>query len=226
MALPASDAHKVARVLRLTTGDSIRIVDSSGTEYDAELDVRGDVVVAHLHDVVGRPDEPCVELTLAQGMPKGQKMDFIVEKASELGVIAIVPFTSERAVVREASGGKPERWRRIAKSAAQQSGRRTVLDVRDPVDLAALTGRFADYDTVIVPWESTAPAPLRETLPTLLANARSVLAIVGPEGGFSHAEAALLQQAGGNLVSLGRRILRTETAGLYIAAIVDFLTST
>lgn len=223
--LPASDAHKIVRVLRLTTGDSIRVVDSSGAEYEARLEIDGDAAVAHLGDVLASGDGAAVELTIAQGLPKGQKMDFVVEKASELGVRAVVPFVCERAVVRDAGDAKLERWRRIAKSAAEQSGRRTVLEVAPAQPFDALLRSFESYDLTLFPWEGAERAPLRETLPALLAGARRVLVVIGPEGGFSHNEADAALQAGARVISLGRRILRTETAGLYVATIVDFVTA-
>jgi len=225
--LDRADAHKILRVLRLNAGDAIRIVDSSGTEFDAALANGSEPLEARLGAPVVRDNaNPRVRLTIAQGIPKGQKMEFVVEKASELGVAALLPFTSERTIVRESGANKVERWRRIAKSSAEQSGRRQILEVADPMPFSALLERFSAYDVVLFPWEASAPSPLRTMLPPLLEKGREALAIIGPEGGFAHTEAAAAEAAGATVVSLGTRILRTETAGLYIASVIDFLTAT
>ncbi len=220
-----ADAHKIRDVLRLRAGDSIEIVDSSGQIFDAVLESIDGGVTAELRAVIdSRDDDPTIDIDVAQGIPKGQKMDFVVEKLSELGVASIFPLQSERAVVREPGDEKVERWRRLAKTAAQQSGRRTILAVNDPVDLHDLLGRFVDYDAVLFPWEvASGKHTLRETLPAVMERARRVLVVVGPEGGFSHAEAERARDAGARVISLGRRILRTETAALVLVAILQYL---
>lgn len=223
--LERSDAHKILRVLRLGAGGIIRVVDSSGCEYTATLSGDAQQLHARLDSRIERENTAnAVNLTIAQAVPKGQKMEFVVEKASELGVAAILPFTSERTIVRDLGPNKIERWRRIAKSAAEQSGRSSILDVEGPVSFDRLVARFETFDAVIFPWEASSPQPLREVLPQVLHGAKNVLAVIGPEGGFSHDEAHAAREAGAAVVSLGSRILRTETAGLYVAAVVDFLT--
>ncbi len=174
-----------------------------------------------------RKDEPANSLphiTIAQGVPKGQKMDFVVEKLTELGAASIIPLQSERTIVSDVSPNKLERWRRLAKSAAQQCGRNDIPQIEDPLALRDLLARFSDYDLVLLPWELAEGAPLRETLPTLLSEMQRVLVLIGPEGGFSHAEAEAARSAGAQLVSLGSRILRTETAGLVALAVIAYVT--
>jgi 16S rRNA (uracil1498-N3)-methyltransferase len=157
-------------------------------------------------------------VTIAQAVPKGQKMDLVVEKATELGAHAIVPVRSARVIGHDTSPAKVERWRRIAKSAAQQSGRLHVPDVADVHDWDALLATFAEYDRVYVPWELAEPAPLRDVFETELAHARRVLIVIGPEGGFAADEVERARAAGARPISLGRRILRTETAALVVLA--------
>jgi 16S rRNA (uracil1498-N3)-methyltransferase len=212
--LAGEDARKLLVVLRRTAGDPVEVVDSGGRSFGAVLEVDGSSVRARLVAEVAAPHAPSLAITLAQGVPKAAKMDFVVEKATELGVARIVPFTSERTVGEGNREGKLERWRRLAKSAAQQCGRRDVPAVDAPLSFAALIERFAEYDVALVPWEIAEPVPLRERLPALLAGASSALVAIGPEGGLSHGEALAAQAAGGVLVSLGTRILRTEPAGL------------
>jgi 16S rRNA (uracil1498-N3)-methyltransferase len=169
---------------------------------------------ARLETALAAPRPPALRITLAQGIPKGAKMDFVVEKATELGVAAIRPFASERTIGEGERSGKLERWRRLAKAAAQQCGRADVPDIAAPVDLATLARSIGTYDAALIPWELSDPVPLRERLPAIIAAARSVLVAIGPEGGLSHAEARAFEEGGGHLVSLGSRVFRTETAGL------------
>jgi 16S rRNA (uracil1498-N3)-methyltransferase len=110
--------------------------------------------------------------------------------------------------------GKLERWRRLAKAAAQQCGRADVPEVAAATDVAGVAGALAAFDVALIPWELAPAVPLRERLPQLLGGARTVVVAIGPEGGLSHAEAGVLERAGGHLVSLGSRVFRTETAGL------------
>ncbi len=220
MELAGADARKLLVVLRAKDGDRVEICDSSGSSFSATLAIDGSRVRARLGDAHEPPAPRAIELVLAQALPKGQKMDFAIEKATELGIACIIPFTSERSVAGAARAGKLERWRRLAHTAAQQCGRRDVPAVEDPVEWDVLTERFRSYDLALVPWELAEPIPLRERLPALLRGARSVLIAIGPEGGLSHAEVQRAADAGGRLVSLGSRILRTETAGLVACSAV------
>ena len=147
-------------------------------------------------------------------------MDLVVEKATELGAAAIVPVRSARVVGHDTSPAKVERWRRIAKSAAQQSGRVRVPEVADVSDWDALLATFARYDRVYVPWELAPPSPLRDVFERELSDAANVLIVIGPEGGFSSDEVVRAQQAGARAISLGRRILRTETAALVVLSAI------
>jgi 16S rRNA (uracil1498-N3)-methyltransferase len=217
--LAADDARKLATVLRRRSGDRVQIVDSGGSAFAATLDVDGRAVGATLDAELARPGvETALRVTIAQAVPKGQKMDFVVEKATELGAHAIVPVRSLRVVGSETSPAKVERWRRIAKSAAQQAGRTRVPDVADVHGWEALLATFPAYDRVYVPWELAEPAPLRERFDADLPGARSVLIVIGPEGGFAADEVERARAAGAHAISLGRRILRTETAALVVLA--------
>jgi len=145
-------------------------------------------------------------------------MDYVVEKATELGIARLLPFASERTLGDTTRDGKVERWRRLARSAAQQSGRADVMEVVPPIAFAELLDQCGKYDLALVPWELAGHIALRERLPGLLAAKRAVCVVIGPEGGLSHEEARRVEKAGGHLVSLGSRILRTETAGLVACA--------
>ena len=221
VALAPDDARKVATVLRKRTGDRVQVVDSGGAAFAATLEVDGRSVRATLDALLDRDAvETTIEVTIAQAVPKGQKMDLVVEKATELGALAIVPVRSARVIGNDTSPAKVERWRRIAKSAAQQSGRTRIPQVGDVVDWDALLATFAGYDRVYVPWELADPAPLRAVFERDLPGAHRVLVVIGPEGGLAADEVARARAAGGVPISLGRRILRTETAALVVLAAV------
>jgi 16S rRNA (uracil1498-N3)-methyltransferase len=221
--LAGGDAHKIVDVLRKRSGDSIEIVDSSAQRFSATLQIEGRSVRARLDESYAPVEKQGLEITVAQGLPKGQKMDFVVEKVTELGAAAILPLYSERTIVSDAGQTKLDRWRRLAKSAAAQCGRDRIPEIAEPQKLENLLESFSSYDTVLFPWELAEPGPLRDVLPGLLENARRVLVVVGPEGGFSHAEAEAAQRAGAQLISLGSRILRTETAALVTVAMLNYV---
>jgi 16S rRNA (uracil1498-N3)-methyltransferase len=208
------DARKLRVVLRARAGDDVEILDSSGRAYAAELIVDREIVRAHLRTEKLPPTPPTLRLALAQGMPTGAKMDFVIEKATELGVAQLLPFRSERTQAGDARAGKLERWRRLAKSAAQQCGRPDVPAIDEPTPFSQLCDGLGRYDVALVAWELADGVPLRVRLPALLDGARSALIVIGPEGGLSHDEARLAERCGGQPISLGARILRTETAGL------------
>jgi len=225
VALGGSDARKIVTVLRKRSGDRIQIVDSAAAVFTAEIEVEaGTQVRARLLAPQTNAPPGGPRLTIAQAIPKGQKMDFVVEKLTELGVAAIVPFESERSVVTGIGPGKLERWRRLAKSASQQSGRRDVPEIAAPTQLSALMESFTAFDCVLFPWELAARAggSVGGEVALLVRGAAEILGVIGPEGGFSHAEASAAHAAGAHFVSLGDRIFRTETAGLVLATLVQF----
>jgi 16S rRNA (uracil1498-N3)-methyltransferase len=221
VAFAPDDARKLATVLRKRSGDRVQVVDSGGIAYAATLELSGRDVGATLDERLDRGEvETALRITIAQAVPKGQKMDLVVEKATELGAHAIVPVRSARVIGHDTSPAKLERWRRIAKSAAQQSGRVRVPDVADVHDWSALLATFPEYDRVYVPWELAEPSPLRNVLERDVGDARSVLVVIGPEGGFAAEEVARAREAGARAISLGRRILRTETAALVVLSVL------
>lgn len=214
------DARKLTTVLRKRSGDRVQVVDSGGVAFAATVQIVANRAVGALLDA--RLERAAVEaplqVTVAQAVPKGQKMDLVVEKATELGAHAIVPVRSARVIGHQTSPAKVERWRRIARSAAQQSGRTRVPEVADVHDWSALLGTFERYDRVYVAWEIAEPAPLRTVFENELEGVGSVLVAIGPEGGLGSDEIERARAAGAQPISLGRRILRTETAALVVLA--------
>jgi 16S rRNA (uracil1498-N3)-methyltransferase len=215
----ADDARKIATVLRGRTGDRVHVIDSAGSAFAASLAVEAGTVTATLAEPIERGTrETAVRLTLAQAIPKGQKMDLIVEKATELGVAAIVPLRSDRVVGERTGDHKVERWQRLAKTAAQQCGRNVIPAVAPIAGWDELIATFESYDRVYVPWELADVRPLRATFDADAPAIASALFVVGPEGGFSAHEIERVVAAGALVVSLGARILRTETVALAVLA--------
>lgn len=222
VSIEGGDAHHITDVLRLRPGDHIEVIDSSARTFVAELERDGRRLRARLvEELAGAPVSE-LRIDVAQALPKGSKMDIVVEKATELGAAAIVPFCSERAIARVAGTSKLARWRRIARSAAEQCGRADIPTLFAPMQFEELLARFEAYDLVLFAWESEERRPLRERLPALLAGAHRVLVVIGPEGGFSHAESDAARAHGARVVSLGERVLRTETAALVLLAILNY----
>jgi 16S rRNA (uracil1498-N3)-methyltransferase len=217
VAFAPDDARKLVTVLRVRSGDRVEVVDSGGSAFAATLEVDGRAVGATLDEQLDRDEvEPVLRITLAQAVPKGQKMDLVVEKATELGAFAIVPLRSARVIGHDTGAAKVERWRRIARAAAQQSGRVRIPEIADVYDWDTLLETFASYERVYVAWELAPPAPLRDVFERDASAARNVLVVIGPEGGFAADEVARARAAGARVISLGRRILRTETAALVV----------
>jgi 16S rRNA (uracil1498-N3)-methyltransferase len=219
VALAADDARKIATVLRGRNGDRVQIIDSSGSAFSASIDVAGSDVTATLDERIERGRrEAAVRLVVAQAIPKGQKMDLIVEKATELGAAAIVPLRSDRVVGERTGEHKVERWQRLAKTAAQQCGRSVIPSIMPIAGWDELIATFGSYDRVYVPWELADVRPLRDTFDADAPNVASALFVIGPEGGFSSQEVERAVAAGAVAVSLGTRILRTETVALAVLA--------
>ncbi len=223
LTLKGGDAHKIVDVLRKRSGDSIEIIDSAAQRFAATLEIEGRDVRARLNERHALPKNQPLEITVAQGLPKGQKMDFVVEKLTELGVAAIIPLYSEHTIVTGANSSKLDRWRRLAKTAAAQCGRDRIPEIAEPRAFEKLIESFSSYDAVLFPWELAEQESLRDTLPKLVNGVQRILVVIGPEGGFSHAEAEAAQRAGARTISLGPRILRTETAALVAVALLNYV---
>lgn len=227
LAISPSDLHHIRRVLRLAAGDRVIVVDGSGLHAEALLVQVGEAgVTADVGQALEGPVRPRV--VLAAGIARRERMEFTVQKTTELGVTEIWPLAAARCVVRlddDRAGKRGERWRRIAAEAAKQSQRTGVPIVREPMTIAGLAAEAADFDVVLVPWEeeaSSAPG-IGEALDAACAtNTSSVLLVVGPEGGFEESEVAALRAVGASAVSLGDTVLRSETAATVAVALVAY----
>jgi 16S rRNA (uracil1498-N3)-methyltransferase len=212
--------HHLRDVLRLVAGDDI-IVVSEGIAVRVRLTEVGDH--AEGERIEELPARHLPRVTLAQGLAKGDKMDDVVRQATELGVSRVVPFAAERSVVRldaAKAAARAERWRRIAAEAAQQSQRADIPHVNDVVAADALPELLRD-SVVLVCWEDANGAEgIAEAIARIApAASADVAVVVGPEGGLTQREVALLEAAGALTVTLGPTVLRTETAGVVASAL-------
>ena len=216
MELTGTDAHHIARVLRMAVGDNLIIADENERTAKAEITaITDEVVTLSLIEYLEDDSEPTVKVRLAQCLPKSDKMEFIVQKAVELGAVSIQPVNSENCVVKytaDKQAKRVERWQKIAHEAAKQCKRAAVPTVEPIITLKELLSRVDDDETVLFCYEAEDGRTLRQALNTHQAEKYTVL--IGPEGGFSPEEARLCQEMGAHPVSLGSRILRTETASL------------
>ena len=211
------DVKHISRVLRLRAGDCVQLCDGNGRECDAVvLSIEADAVTFETNEWRPAKSEPQTKVTLFQCLPKAGKMETIIQKCVELGAEAFTPVQSERCVVvlKPPYRDRIARWQRVAEEAAKQSRRGVIPKVHDPIALEKLA--FDGFDTVLVAYENEQTVSLKTALSGT--SPRRVAIVIGPEGGFSEAEIAVLCEKGARSVSLGPRILRTETAGMAMLA--------
>ena len=211
------DVKHISRVLRLKTGDAVQLCDGQGNECEAVIaSIAQDAVAFSTQPWTKARNEQEVSVTLFQCLPKAGKMETIIQKCVELGAARFVPVQSERCVVvlKPPYEGRIERWQRVSEEAAKQSKRGRIPEVALPQTLAALD--FSAFDTVLAAYENERTVSLKQALRAH--PCRRIAIIVGPEGGFSEDEIRILTAKGAVSVSLGTRILRTETAGMAMLA--------
>jgi len=218
-------AH-LRRVLRLAPGDRITVFDDSGWEHEAVIRNltadRGEIEIIRSYEA-GR--ESGLRITLALGLVKGEKLDFVVEKATELGVQMMAPFTSAFSVPKwdaRKIEARTSRWRKIALSASKQCGRTRVPEILPLREFRALVEDASAETLKLLFWENERHQSLRQTQEKF-SRPESVLVVIGPEGGFSEQEAELAKSHDFQLVGLGQRILRAETAAVTALGLVQFL---
>jgi 16S rRNA (uracil1498-N3)-methyltransferase len=216
----AGESRHLSRVLRLQPGDTVIATDGAGRDYTVRLESVGETATGTvIAEAAGVPESP-LAITLVQGVPKGDKMEAIVRAVTELGVVRIRPALCERTIVRLEPARwreRARRWQRVAREAAKQSGRAIVPEVEVPRPLPECLGGAADLALCL--WEGGGQ-PLGAAL-TAAGAPRAATVIVGPEGGLALTEVEAARAAGVTIVSLGQRILRTETAGPAIVAILQ-----
>ncbi len=223
--ISGGDAFHIARSLRMAAGDLIDVSDGNGTEYRCRLiKIRDDECVAEIESRQRSNREPPVEITLFMAMPKGDKLETIVQKAVELGASRIIPFESERCIKRPAPeklARLTERLNKIAHEAAKQCGRARLPEVATMIKLSEMCKMLNSFELALFCYEAEGTRPLREVIEECELP-RTAAAIVGSEGGFSPAEAAAIIDTGAVAVGLGPRILRCETAPDYVLSALSY----
>lgn len=222
------DARHIGKVMRGRVGDEIIVCDGAGRVVLAELEsVEAGEVAAKIVEEKAETSEARFRVDIAQSLPKGDKLETVIQKCTEIGAAAFVPFLSERTVVQydaKKEEKRLQRWSKIAKEAAEQSHRSRIPEVRQPLTYKQLLKTFANYDLVLFCYEKEnglqlrdAVRPFAESKPEEAAN---VLVVVGPEGGFAEREADEAAASGAKIAGLGPRILRAETAGMAALACI------
>lgn len=219
------DDHKhLSRVLRLKEQDEILINDLKGQDFLGRIESIGkNETTVELREKVARSNESPLNVTLFQGLPKAGKMDLIVQKCTELGVQRIIPVVTERVVVKNSSEFKKlDRLKRICLEAAKQSKRSALPEITEPIGFSELLMEMKKLDVLVVPYENQEEYGFL-TLKKELSSITSMGVFVGPEGGFTEKEIELLKDRGAKILTLGNRILRTETAGFTAVAMAQLL---
>ena len=225
IAFDADLAHHMGKVLRLAPGEQVTVCTGAGMVYVAELETFSkDSVTARIVETLENQKETDVEIVLYQGMPKGDKLELIIQKCTELGVSAVIPVETGRSIVHldsKKAEKKIERWQKIAHEASQQSKRVQVPEVGPYLSWKQCLAQLKDDDGLtIIFWEDEQTQSLKELLKAQPQKPAKINLIVGPEGGLSEDEVRQLREIGAVSASLGKRILRTETAGMAGVAII------
>lgn len=223
--ISGEDLKHIKNVLRLKKGEEVSICDGEENDYVAVIEsIDSQEVQLSIVDSFKSKGEAPIKLKLYQGLPKGDKMELIVQKCTELGVSEIVPMATKRAVVKLSDekkiSKKLERWQKIAEEAAKQSKRGRIPLVNRLVTLKEAVSELGEGELALMLYESESENSLKKALRGY--GGKTVSVFVGPEGGFEESEAEILKDAGAKVVSLGNRILRTETAGLAASAVIMY----
>ena len=223
LTMVGDDAHHIARSLRMAVGDNVTVCDMQGREYTCRIEgfEEDRQVFLSILSFKEPENEPPLRIRLFQALPKGDKLDTIIQKAVECGVSEIIPFESERCVVRvkpEAEVRKTERRQRISEEAAKQCGRSILPEVKPTVGFNDMLEMIKDDGLCLFCYEGDGTEPLGVVLKRALGEKKRISVVIGSEGGFSLKEAQLIRDSGAEAVGLGRRILRTETASGFVLA--------
>lgn len=217
--ITGEEAQHISRVLRMKKGDEVTLCDGEGNFYEAELEEFSEkCVTAKIISSRKAETEPETKITIFQGVPKNPKLETIVQKATEIGVVRIVPVDTVRAVAKLDKSAKVDRLRKIAKEAAKQSKRGIIPYVNDAVSFKEAVKMATKADLALIPYEEEREVSLKKALSGK--KPETVAVMIGPEGGFDKEEIRIAKENGIISVTLGKRILRTETAPLAVSAAI------
>jgi len=217
--LDGETAHHLLHVLRMNPGEKMMLCDGAETDYLVTIEEANPKrlqVICRIESTAPSLSEPLVNVTLYQGLPKADKLELIIQKCVELGVSEIIPVITSRSVVRTKSDKKNVRYQRIAESAAGQSMRGIIPRVSEAIAFDDAVKRLAPSDLTLVAYEAEQTRTLKAVLSQN--QSRDINIWIGPEGGFTNDEIAALRSQGATVITLGKRILRTETAAISMLA--------
>ena len=224
--IEGGDVNHMKNVLRMKLHEKAEISDGESRTYLCEVEAyEEDVAVLHILEEMEADTEPASKLYLFQGLPKSDKMELIVQKAVELGVYQVIPVAMKRSVVRlddKKAAKKADRWNSIAESAAKQSGRSRIPEVTMPLSYNEALKMAEELDVTLLPYELAGGMEVTREVIRQIKSGQSVGIFIGPEGGFEPEEVDAAVSMGAKVITLGRRILRTETAGLATLAVLMF----
>lgn len=221
--LPDDIAHHAVRVLRLRDGADIVLFNGRGGQYAAKLMLSGDKPSVELLEHAPADGGLAGQITVVQGLPSGDKMDWVVEKAVEVGTARVLPVAAQRSVL-QLTGARLEKrlqhWRRISQAASEQCGRNRLMPIESPLPLAQCLAQHVSAESLTLFCDPDAPVSLSDLLPTPVAH---ITLLIGPEGGWSPQEQEAALAAGARPVRFGARVLRTETAGIALVSAIAAL---
>jgi 16S rRNA (uracil1498-N3)-methyltransferase len=222
--IKGDDVNHIVKVMRSKPGDEIICCSGEGRDVKAVLENLGphEVTARIIEEKLPTREMP-VYVTIAQGLPKGDKMELVIQKGTELGAFSFLPFTSQRTIVKlddKKEKKRLERWQKIAKEAAEQSHRSRIPAIENVHNWEQLLALAPTFDYALFAYEKE-EGSLAAALQTVPEDSR-ILLVIGPEGGFEEKEAVQAEESGMKRVSLGRRILRTETAPLYGLSCISY----
>ncbi len=224
--IQGNDVNHIKNVLRMRPGDELSISDGEGMDYSCTIaSIERDEVRVNIEESMDSSVELPVKLYLFQGLPKADKMELIIQKAVELGVYEIIPVRTKRVIVKlddKKESKKIARWQQIAEGGAKQSGRGLIPEVKPLMGFAEALRYAQTLDAVLVPYEKAEGMGKTREIIGDLKGKKSVGIFIGPEGGFEESEIEEAMACGAFPVTLGRRILRTETAGLTMLSVLMF----
>lgn len=220
-----SDVNHIKNVLRLGQGELIIICDGKGKDYSCSIDqVSSDYILAKIIDIKTNETELSSKIYLFQGVPKQDKMELIIQKAVELGVYEIIPVTTKRTIVKfhnkKKEKNKAERWQTIAGAAAKQSNRGIIPSIHEVMSFQDALDYSKELEIKLIPYEEANDIQATRDIIHSLKDKKSIGIFIGPEGGFEEEEVKTSQELGFNPITLGRRILRTETAGIAVLSML------
>ncbi len=223
--ITGEDYQHLKKVLRAIKGDAITVC-CDGIDYNAVIaEISNDCIISDIIDSVQNVTEPALKVTLFQGLPKADKMEFIVQKCIELGVSEIVPVITDRSIAKintdKDANTKVSRWQKIAMEAAKQCNRGIVPVIGMPVKFSQAVHMAANRELSIIPYEKESAAGFKAIAATG-SSIKSAAIFIGPEGGFTEQEVELAETAGIRKITLGPRILRTETAGMVALSLMMY----